>query len=58
MNGRVQSNDATAAYKHTQGIEKLEGYAFLCADANKNGKVQSNDATAIYQQAQGTHRLF
>ncbi|MEE3493355.1 dockerin type I domain-containing protein [Ruminococcus sp.] len=58
MNGRVQSNDATAAYKHTQSIEKLEGYAFLCADVNKNGKVQSNDATAIYQQAQGTHRLF
>lgn len=60
MNGRVQSNDGMAAYKHAQGsaADKLEGYAFQCADVNRNGRVQSNDAMAIYQQAQGKHNLF
>ena len=60
MNGRVQSNDATKAYKHVQGgaEDQLTDYAFKCADVNKNGRIQSNDATQIYRQTTGAHNLF
>lgn len=57
--GRIRSNDLTAAYDHVSGEETiLDDYIFRCADIDGSGRIRSNDVTKMYDHTTGDEPLW
>lgn len=57
-NGSVNMMDYLKAKQHSQGQNKLEGYAFECADVSGDNKVNMMDYLKLKQHAQGINSLW